>query len=90
MHTGKKRAVIDTNVVISAVLSKEGNPARIIEHLSKGHFENYITKEIIFDYISHLFFCLYFDISPKKVNINNLNEIKKICTKNKNYNFFKL
>ena len=47
MITGKIRAVIDTNIDISSVISKQGNPARIIERLSKGDFENYLTQEII-------------------------------------------
>lgn len=47
MHTEKKRVVIDTNVVISAVVLKHGNPARIIESLARGNFENYVSPAII-------------------------------------------
>ena len=47
MITEKAKAVIDTNVVISAAISKEGIPAKILMNLAKGDFENYTTQDII-------------------------------------------
>ncbi len=47
MHTERVKVVIDTNVVISAVVSRHGNPAEIIEKLVRGNFENYVSPAII-------------------------------------------
>jgi len=47
MLIGKRKVVIDTNVVISAVVSKYGNPAKIIERLISKDFENYASPAII-------------------------------------------
>ncbi|MEK6970679.1 MAG: putative toxin-antitoxin system toxin component, PIN family [archaeon] len=41
------RAVLDTNILVSAVLVKEGAPAAIIERLIAGQFINCITAPII-------------------------------------------
>jgi putative PIN family toxin of toxin-antitoxin system len=41
------RVVLDTNVVVSAAIVKEGNPAKIFEMLLLEEIENYTTKEII-------------------------------------------
>ena len=43
----KKRVVLDTNVVISAGLSREGIPAKIFKLLMNGSIDNFTTKEII-------------------------------------------
>lgn len=41
------RVVLDTNVVISAVLSTDGNPALIFEMLILEEIKNYTSPEII-------------------------------------------
>jgi|SRR3989338_7117016 len=41
------KVVLDTNLVISAALSREGNPAKIFEMLLLGYMKNYTTQEII-------------------------------------------
>jgi len=46
-HTEKPMVVIDTNIVISAPLSKESNPAKIFELLLVEEIENYTSEEII-------------------------------------------
>ncbi len=39
--------VLDTNIVVSALIAKEGAPAKIFEKLILGEIENYASKEII-------------------------------------------
>ncbi len=39
--------VMDTNVVVSAAISKDGNPATIFEMLLLGEIQNYTTQKII-------------------------------------------
>lgn len=46
-HTEKPRVVIDTNIIISAPLSKESSPAKIFELLLVEEIENYTSEEII-------------------------------------------
>ena len=41
------RVVLDTNVIISALLAKDGNPARIFELFLNGTILNYTSKEIL-------------------------------------------
>ncbi len=41
------KVVIDTNVIISAGISVDGNPAKIFEMLLSGKLENYTTDDII-------------------------------------------
>lgn len=41
------RVVLDTNVVVSAVISTDGNPALIFEMLILEDLKNYTTQEII-------------------------------------------
>ena len=41
------KVVIDTNVIVSAAKSSDGNPARIFEMLLLEEIINYTTKEII-------------------------------------------
>lgn len=41
------RVVLDTNVVISAVLSTDGKPASIFEMLILGEIQNYASQDII-------------------------------------------
>ena len=48
------KIVIDTNVIISAVLNPNGIPAKIMEHVFSGEFEPIITHAIIDEYSSVL------------------------------------
>lgn len=43
----KLKVVLDTNVIISAAISKEGAPARIFELLLLELIENFTSKEIV-------------------------------------------
>ena len=47
MKSEKKNVVLDTNIIISAAICKEGLPAKILELLGKGKIINYTTEEII-------------------------------------------
>ena len=44
---GKAIVVLDTNIVVSALIASEGAPAKIFEKLILGEIENYTSKEII-------------------------------------------
>jgi uncharacterized protein len=41
------KVVLDTNVVISAFISRDGSPARVFELLLEGKIINFTTKEIL-------------------------------------------
>ena len=43
----KVKVVLDTNVVISAAISRDGTPAKIFELLLERKITNYATEEII-------------------------------------------
>ncbi len=47
MKSEKKNVVLDTNIIISAAISKEGIPANIFYALIRSKIINYTTKEII-------------------------------------------
>jgi putative PIN family toxin of toxin-antitoxin system len=47
MKSEKKSVVLDTNIIISAAISKEGMPANIFYDLIRSRIINYTTKEII-------------------------------------------
>ncbi|MDO8564165.1 MAG: putative toxin-antitoxin system toxin component, PIN family [Nanoarchaeota archaeon] len=40
------KVVIDTNVIISAALSNDGNPSKVFEMFLSGKIENYTSEEI--------------------------------------------
>ena len=42
-----QRAVLDTNILISAAISNDGNPAKIFEMLLEKKFINYTSQEIL-------------------------------------------
>ncbi|MFA4855157.1 MAG: putative toxin-antitoxin system toxin component, PIN family [archaeon] len=44
---GKKTVVLDTNIIVSALIAREGAPARVFELLILGRIENYTSPEII-------------------------------------------
>ena len=43
----RARVVLDTNIIVSALIAKEGASARLFEKLILGEIENYTNKEII-------------------------------------------
>ena len=47
MPTESVKIVLDTNIVISAAISRDGNPACIFELFLEGKIINYTTEEII-------------------------------------------
>ncbi|MBN2067853.1 MAG: putative toxin-antitoxin system toxin component, PIN family [Candidatus Diapherotrites archaeon] len=48
LRTGKgRKVVIDTNIAVSALIAKEGAPAKLFEMLILGEIENYTSREII-------------------------------------------
>lgn len=44
---GKPKLVLDTNILVSALIAKEGQPAKVFEKLILGEIENNTSKEII-------------------------------------------
>ena len=48
----KAKVVLDTNVIVSGLLSKEGNPARILELWKKGAFTLIISQPLYEEIIS--------------------------------------
>lgn len=43
----RRKVVLDTNIVVSALVAKEGASARLFEKLILGEVENYTSREII-------------------------------------------
>jgi len=46
IRQGRKKVVLDTNILVSALIAKEGSPAKLFEMLVLGEIENYSCKEI--------------------------------------------
>ena len=44
---GKTKLVLDTNILVSALIAKEGQPAKVFEKLILEEVENSTSKEII-------------------------------------------
>ncbi len=42
----KPKVVLDTNIIVSAALAREGSPAKIFEMLISDKIQNFTTKEI--------------------------------------------
>ena len=66
-HTEKLKVVIDTNTVISAPLSEEGNPAKIFELLLLEEINNFRSEEI----------------TNEIAEVFNREKIKKLISENK-------
>ncbi|MBM3309271.1 MAG: putative toxin-antitoxin system toxin component, PIN family [Candidatus Altiarchaeales archaeon] len=48
MPYGKRgRIVLDTNTIVSALLGRDGKPARVLAEISKGNFINYVSEDIL-------------------------------------------
>jgi len=45
-----RRVVIDTNVLVSAILSPKGAPAKVMDYVSSRELELYFSPEIIDEY----------------------------------------
>ena len=43
----KTKVVVDTNIIVSAALSDDGNPARIFEMILSEEIQNFVTEEIL-------------------------------------------
>jgi len=41
------RFVLDVNVLISGLLSRDGTPARLLEHWLEGHFELVVSERLL-------------------------------------------
>ena len=52
--TKSDKLVLDTNIIISAIICKQGDPAKLFEKLIKEEIENYTSKEIIEELIEVL------------------------------------
>lgn len=74
MGTIKKiRTVIDTNVIVSAILFS-GIPGELISLWKSGHIQPLASKDIIYEYIKVLTYPK-FDLSEKEINYILYNEI---------------
>lgn len=69
----KIRTVIDTNVIVSAILFG-GIPGELISLWKSGHIQPLASKDIIDEYIKVLT-CPKFDLSEKEINYILYNEI---------------
>lgn len=47
MRERELRIVLDTNTLISALIGRESNPAKVVEKLAAGDILNYISKQIL-------------------------------------------
>ena len=61
------RVVLDTNVIISAAISRLGNPAKIIELVSDGIITMYYSAEMLSEY-EEVLSRERFGFSPEKQN----------------------
>jgi uncharacterized protein len=52
--TKSDKIVLDTNIIISAIICKQGDPAKLFEKLINEEIENYTSKEIIEELIEVL------------------------------------
>ncbi len=68
MKSEKKSVVLDTNIVISAAINKDGAPAQILELLVAGKIINHTTKDIITEVIR------VFDKPSVRSFVNNENK----------------
>lgn len=66
-HTEKLKVVVDTNTVISAPLSEEGNPAKIFELLLLEEINNFRSE----------------DVTNEIVEVFNREKIKKLASEDK-------
>jgi len=70
------KCVLDTNIILSAILSYEGYPARIFDAVVEKEIKIYITEEIIDEY-KDVLSRDYFKISHEKVG-RTINIIRKL------------
>ena len=69
----KIRAVIDTNVIVSAILFG-GIPGKLISLWKSGHIQPLASKDIIDEYINVMAYAK-FELSEKEINYILYNEI---------------
>ncbi|HLG24969.1 MAG TPA: putative toxin-antitoxin system toxin component, PIN family [Candidatus Nanoarchaeia archaeon] len=83
MSQEKVKVVLDTNIIISAAISSDGNPAKIFELLLKDEIVNYVTYEILDEIkkvIERPLFKKYIGADYKKFIMDNLID-KSVLTK---------
>jgi putative PIN family toxin of toxin-antitoxin system len=49
------RIVVDTNVMVSALLSPTGKPAQVLEYISSGRMQICLNAQIFAEYVDVLF-----------------------------------
>ncbi len=54
LYTKSNKLVLDTNIIISALIGKRGEPAKLFEKLMQEEIENHSSKEIIEEIIEVL------------------------------------
>ena len=74
MEPEKIRVVLDTNIIASAAISADGNPAKVFGLLLAGGIQNYTTEEIITeieDVMERNFFRMHIDEEFRKFILEN-------------------
>ena len=75
MKPEKPKVVLDTNIIVSAAISADGNPAKIFELLLENKIVNYTTLEIlneVEDVLDRPFFKKHIDENYRKFMVKNL------------------
>ena len=73
------KVVIDTNVLISAAILNKGNPAYIINLISKGKVKMYYSSEIIDEYTEVLARDKFsFSVTKQKAVIKKIEEVGQL------------
>jgi putative PIN family toxin of toxin-antitoxin system len=72
------KCVLDTNIILSAMLSYSGYPAKIFDAVVEKEIKMYITKKIISEY-KDVLSRDYFKISHEKIG-RTINIIRKLST----------
>jgi len=70
------KCVLDTNIILSAILSHEGYPVKIFDAVVNKKLKIYLTKEIIKEY-KEVFSREYFKIHREKIG-KTINIIRKL------------
>ena len=91
-HTEKLKVVIDTNTIISAPLSEDGNPAKIFELLLLEEIINFTSDQII-EEVNEVFKRekIKSKLHPSKINfvIENFEKLSKLVKPTINLNQIK-
>ena len=85
MKREKKKVVLDTNIIISAIISQSGAPAKIFELFLNENIINYTSEEIIKELkrvIHRKEFNRYIDDSGKQFILCNFQDISLVIRPN--------